>query len=106
LICITSYQAEDTPGRELTSLKHGDSFDLKDRKTPMTVNAEVKSYILTSHAGGGQTVEMIKKLQPKRTFLIHGDNQARRHLKERLYENECRETFVPEEGNAIIFGYF
>lgn len=69
-IFLVSYQVEGTPGDTL----------LKKRVIPMggklvKVNAEVKQFDFSSHNGKKDYINLIKKINPKYVFLVHGSKE-------------------------------
>ena len=87
LIAITGYQAEGNPGRALLDLanlaKAGESADklwkLNDGKS-VTVKCQVERYVLSAHADSKELLELVKKVKPRKLFLVHGDAEARGEL--------------------------
>lgn len=83
LIAITGYQAEGTPGRALDDLRvqkdsenrvwflDNERFDVKCR---------VERYSLSAHADSKELLELVKKVEPRKLFLVHGDAEARKEL--------------------------
>lgn len=102
---LTSYQAEETPGRELKrKILTGGTLmleDAKGRKFKVPIKALVRDYNLSSHAGASELIEMVKYLNPKRTLLVHGETRGRENLKVRLAENGYYNAFVPHDGDEI-----
>lgn len=102
---LTSYQAEETPGRELKRrISTGGYLKLEDaegRKFKVPIKALVRDYNLSSHAGASELIEMVKYLNPKRTMLVHGETHGRENLKVRLAENGYYNSFVPQDGDEI-----
>lgn len=105
LVCLTSYQAEETPGRELKEKKEtGGTLrltDFDDREFSVTIRAQVGDYNFSSHAGASEIVEMVKYLNPARTALVHGETQGRLELKARLANGGYYNTLVPTDGDEI-----
>ena len=84
LIAITGYQAVGTPGRMLEELpKVGEYTEGEwqlDPETVVSVKCQVKRYSLSAHADRDQLLELVKKVQPRKLFLVHGDAEARGEL--------------------------
>ncbi len=105
LIGLTGYQAKGNPGHELESLinekdpdkrvadenrvvylpadeekdgmqKDGDAPSL----VPVKVSCEVKKYSLSAHADKKELLQLVEKCQPRKLFLVHGDEEARDEL--------------------------
>lgn len=109
LFGLTSYQADDAPGRELQKFvigekKKGDYIileDMDERKFHVKVNSQVEHFNISAHASGGQTVKFVKHVDARKTALIHGDTDGRVALKERLEKEEYSNSFVPQNGDEI-----
>ena len=101
LIAITGYQAEGTLGRRLQDLTKvaestGQELQLDDERSVL-----VKSYLLSAHADRGQLITLVKKVQPRKLFLVHGDRDARKKLAKSICE-KCPNIDVqlPENGRT------
>ncbi|MCY4552839.1 MAG: MBL fold metallo-hydrolase, partial [Candidatus Poribacteria bacterium] len=84
LIAITGYQAEGTPGRVLEDLtESGNTTDQVwhlDDETSVSVKCQVERYSLSAHADSKELLALVKKVQPRKLFLVHGDAEARGEL--------------------------
>lgn len=86
LIAITGYQAEGTPGRALLDLAEAE--DLAERmwmpndETTVPVACQVKSYSLSAHADSQELTRLGQQVRPRKVFLVHGDDAARKALAE------------------------
>ena len=86
LIALTGYQAEGTPGRALLDLAEAE--DLAERmwmpndETTVPVACQVKSYSLSAHADRKELRRLVQNVQPRKLFLVHGDDAARKALAE------------------------
>lgn len=105
LIAITGYQAEGTPGRALWDwAKAGRSpnqmWHLKDQE-PISVKCKVERYSLSAHADSKELLDLVRKVQPRKLFLVHGDAEARGELFKSV-RKACPAVDVklPENGQA------
>ena len=84
LIAITGYQAEGTPGRALEDLKTAEGFAEEvwklDDGASVLAGCQVERYSLSAHADRDQLTELVKTVQPRKLFLVHGDRDARKKL--------------------------
>ena len=113
LIAITGYQAEGTPGRALLDLAEAE--DLAERmwmpngETTVPVACQVKSYSLSAHADSQELTRLVQQVHPRKVFLVHGDDAARKALAESvrgavpnvdvtLPENGCASTARKQPG--------
>lgn len=105
-IYLTSYQAEDTPGRELKEKIHiGGTVTMKDsrgRSFKVAIKALVRDYNMSGHAAGTESVNAIRRLKPKKTFLMHAEEASKAQLRERLYnELGYDNAHIPQLGDEI-----
>ena len=105
LIAITGYQAEGTPGRALWDWVEAGKppdqrWQLKD-KDPVSVKCKAEKYSLSAHADSQELLDLVKKVQPRKLFLVHGDAEARGEL----FKSVCKacpavDVKLPENGQA------
>ena len=105
LIALTGYQAEGTPGR---ALEREQVWKLDDG-TSVNVACEVESYSLSAHADCKELIRLVQQVRPRKLFLVHGDDAARKALAESvrgavpnvdvtLPENGCASTARKQPG--------
>jgi Cft2 family RNA processing exonuclease len=63
------------------------------------INADVRQIELSGHADQIELVELISKLKPKRTVLVHGDIEQAELLSERI--SEMTDVCIPHENEII-----
>lgn len=105
-VYLTSFQAEGTPGRELKNkIQTGGTVTMKDAKGQsfkVPIKALVRDYNFSSHAAGSELIEAVRRLSPKETFLIHGDDNAKMDLQDRLYDDLGYDlASIPQEGDDV-----
>ena len=103
LIAITGHQAEGTPGRALLDLaKQKDSTDREwtlNDETSVPMKCRVEDYRLSAHADRDQLTELVKKVKPRRLFLVHGDKDARKELSQSVRKTSPDvEVKLPKNG--------
>ena len=106
-ILIPGYQAEETYGRALISIKRGDLLSITSPITgesaDVTVRAEVKQYKISGHADGKQLADWVGNMgahsSPKleKVILVHGDETGQIGLRDKL-------NALPNRPNEIIAG--
>ena len=84
LIAITGYQAEGTPGRALEGLRKQNDPENRmwsiDDETDVHVKCRIERYLLSAHADKDELIDLVRKVQPRKLFLVHGDAEARGEL--------------------------
>jgi Cft2 family RNA processing exonuclease len=63
------------------------------------VQATIEQIELSGHADQVELVELVQKLKPKKTILVHGDLEQAEALSERI--SEMTEVYIPEKGESL-----
>lgn len=105
LITLTGYQAKGTPGRELWDWVEAGRppdrmWQLKAQE-PVSVKCQVKKYSLSAHADSDELMGLVAKVQPRKLFLVHGDDDDRKKLAESVREKyQDIDVKLPENGET------
>ena len=94
IILTSGYLPPDSP---LKQAKEEHFF--KTDEGSFEVNAEVKQIELSGHADQTELVQMVSKLKPKRTVLVHGDLEQAELLSEKI--GEMTDVCIPERDDVI-----
>jgi Cft2 family RNA processing exonuclease len=94
VILTSGYLPPESP---LKSAKENKSF--KKNGETISVQAEVKQYELSGHADQLELIELIAKLKPKRTVLVHGDIEQSQAFSEKI--SEMTDVCIPEKNEVI-----
>ena len=97
-VVIVGFQAGHTLGRRLVE---GDREvrifgDLLPRRAEVAVLDA-----FSAHAGRSELIDYVRQLKPARTFLVHGEAEARTALAEALRAEKLTEVFLPKRGDAV-----
>jgi len=96
-IVIVGFQAQHTLGRRIVEGQKeirifGDTFALK---------AEVKILnAFSAHADCDDLVDYVKESNPKKVFLVHGEQSQRKGLAKKL-QNFRKDVYLPSRGDAV-----
>jgi len=85
-ILFVGYQAEGTPGRDIQRYGPGQGYVMLDEKR-YDIAARVHTISgYSAHADQGNLVNFVKRMRqpPKQIYLVHGDAEAKRELREEL----------------------
>jgi Cft2 family RNA processing exonuclease len=81
-------------------LKHAkDDGVFKENGETISVRAEIKQIELSGHADQLELIELVSKLKPKRTVLVHGDIEQAELLSEKI--SEMTEVCIPQKNEVI-----
>lgn len=94
VILTSGYLPPDSP---LKTAKEEGFF--KTEEETITVNAQVKQIELSGHADQTELVEIVSKLKPLRTVLVHGDLEQAELLAEKI--GEMTDVCIPEQDEVI-----
>jgi cleavage and polyadenylation specificity factor subunit 3 len=75
-IFIVGYMDPSTPGSIISKAKRGDKIQLTERDKKVEVKCEIKNFRFSAHSKREELVALIKKLNPDKVVLIHGDKEA------------------------------
>lgn len=95
-VLLVGYQVEGTNGRTLR--EEGYVTDTRTGKK-MSIKCEVEFYDFSAHSDQNTLAEMADKVNPQEIILVHGEDDGRRALAERL--SEKYKVHVPQNGDKI-----
>jgi Cft2 family RNA processing exonuclease len=95
VILTSGYLPPDSP---LKSAKENRYFKTSDGDT-ISVKADVKQIELSGHADQLELIQLIEKVKPKRTLLVHGDIEQAEALSEKI--QEMTDVCIPERNEII-----
>ncbi len=94
VILTSGYLPPDSP---LKTAKEEGFFKTEDET--ITVNAQVKQIELSGHADQTELIEIVSKLKPLRTVLVHGDLEQAELLAEKI--GEMTDVCIPQQDEVI-----
>lgn len=96
IVVLGGYQAPGTRGRRLQDRER--TVRIHGREVEVRAGVEQLSG-LSAHADANELMRWVKDLPaPKKTFVVHGDDDARRALSERLEAEHGHSCISPEHG--------
>lgn len=75
-IFIVGYMDPSTPGSLISKARRGDKIQLTDRDKKVEVKCEIRNFRFSAHSKREELVSLVKKLNPDKIVLIHGDKEA------------------------------
>ena len=94
VILTSGYLPPDSP---LKSAKEERRF--RNNGDMISVKAEIEQIELSGHADQLELIQMVEKLKPERTILVHGDLEQAQALFQEI--EEMTEVWIPEKGETI-----
>lgn len=84
-IFLTGYQDEESPGKKLLALADGTETTFDIEGETYEVKARVDKFGLSAHADASEMTRFIESLEPTYTLLVHGDDEARSELSDKIH---------------------
>ncbi len=98
-LLFVGYADPDSPAGHIRAAAHGDKIVLDPAHPPVPFRAEMDVFDFSGHATREDLLAYVKKVNPKRTFLVHGDLEASGWFLDRLRaEMPGNEVIIPEPG--------
>ncbi len=94
IIITSGFIPEDSP---LKAAKDNGQF--KTDQGEFDVKAEVRQIELSGHADQNELIQMVSKIKPKKTILVHGDLEQAELLSEKI--GEMTDVSIPEANQVI-----
>lgn len=102
-ILLVGFAREDSPaGVLLEAAESGKDVILDRARGPQKVRCEVDQFRLSGHSHRRDLLELAGRLKPKKTVLVHGEDEARTWLAEHIREQHPeQEVILPTIGKPI-----
>jgi len=75
-IFTVGYMDPSTPGNTISKARRGDKIQLTERDKKLEVKCEIKNFRFSAHSNREELVSLVKKINPDKVVLIHGDKEA------------------------------
>ena len=96
IILTSGFLPADSP---LKLAKEKRYFRAPEDGEKISVEASIEQIELSGHADQSELVQLVGKLKPKRTLLVHGDIEQAKALSEKI--SELTEVCIPEKNESI-----
>ena len=101
-VFFVGYADPESPAGKLRAAAPGELVQLDDEAPPVPRNAQVEVFDFSAHSQREDILNYIRRLQPKKVLLVHGDPGAVEWFKSTLAELEPgMEVVVPPPGEAV-----
>ena len=103
-IFTVGYMDPSTPGSIISKAKRGDKIQVTDRDKKVEVKCEIKNFRLSAHSRREELVSLVKKINPDKVVLIHGDKEAIDWIGASILKQfPGKKVFAAENFKEIIF---
>ena len=103
-IFTVGYMDPSTPGSIISKARRGDKIQLTDRDKKVEVKCEIKNFRLSAHSKREELVSLVKKLNPEKVILIHGEKEAIDWIGALILKQfPGKKVYAAENFNEIIF---
>jgi cleavage and polyadenylation specificity factor subunit 3 len=86
-ICFVGYTDPRTPGYVVSHAEQGTRIRFGSMKRDVPVRCRIERFRFSAHARREELLEIVRRLQPKRVVLTHGDEKAMAAFGELILEN-------------------
>ena len=101
-VFFVGYADPDSPAGKLRAAKPGEMVTLDEENPPVPRNAQVEVFDFSAHSQREDILNYIRRLQPKKVVLVHGDPGALEWFRSTLAELEAAmEVVIPPPGEAV-----
>lgn len=96
---FVGYADSETPGGKIRAAQPGDMVELDPAFPPVKLNCEVRAFDFSGHSTREAIADFAVKMNPKKIFLVHGDEAAMAWFKQDLERRlpKCH-VIIPEPG--------
>jgi len=103
-IFTVGYMDPSTPGSIISKAKRGDKIQLTDRDKKVEVKCDIKNFRFSAHSRREEIISLVKKLNPAKIVLIHGDKEAIDWMGASiLKQHQGQKVYAAENFKEIIF---
>lgn len=100
---FVGYAEPSSPGGKIRAATQGEHVVLDAKHGSVPLNCEVRIFDFSGHATRESLLEYILKVNPPKTFLVHGDDPAVEWFKNQLAEKlPNSEVIVPQPGEEHV----
>ena len=101
-VFFVGYADPDSPAGKLRAAKPGEMVTLDEENPPVPRNAQVEVFDFSAHSQREDILAYIRRLQPKKVVLVHGDPGALEWFRSSLATLEpTMEVVIPPPGEAV-----
>jgi len=103
LIAVVGYQAEGTKGREIIEGARKVMLSVDwDREEEVEIKAKVKRFHYSGHTSAEGIHELIKAVNPKQVYFIHGDPEEQEELRQKVSNGVVPVTLRPHDTQVLV----
>ena len=101
-IFTVGYMDTETPGYKIARAKQGDTIQFTEMSEPQQVHCAIEKFRFSAHSRREGLLEIVRRLQPEKVILVHGDTNAVDSLGYSILNNfPATKVHVAEVGKQI-----
>ena len=101
-VFFVGYADPDSPAGKLRAAAPGEMVTLDEESAPVPRNAQVEVFDFSAHSQREDILAYIRRLQPKKVILVHGDPGALEWFRSTLAAQEpAMKVVIPPPGEAM-----
>lgn len=104
-LLFVGYADPDSPAGHIRAASTGDEVVLDSARSPVKLKCEVEVFDFSGHATRDALLDYMIKMNPKKTFLVHGDPLASEWFAAQLAKRlPATEAIIPQPGREYALG--
>ena len=101
-IVLVGYMDEESPGYIISNSKKGDKVKIPGIGEKVTLKCDIEKFYFPSHSRREDLLQIVKRLQPDKVILVHGDKPAIDWIGYNILSEFPKiKLFVGEKGKCI-----
>jgi len=102
-IFFVGYIDPAMPGHRVLNARKGQIIRMTDAGRTIPVACNIDRFHFSAHSNRQQLMQMIEKLEPKHTLLVHGELKAAQWFESEIRQRALKtEVIIPEEQKEIL----
>ena len=71
-IFFSGYLDEESPGANISRIKHNSTYSLFDRKMRIKIQCQINKYHIGTHISSDDLADLVASINPQQVFFVHG----------------------------------
>ncbi|MFH1195057.1 MAG: MBL fold metallo-hydrolase [bacterium] len=102
-VCIVGYVDPESPGYVIANSRKGDKIELPGMIKPIEVKSDVERFYFPSHTKREGLLEIVERLSPSTTILVHGEDASQNWVGFQILSNKPNmKVYSAKQGKTIL----